>query len=131
MSERQTGATDDEVPWSTEPTTGATEHQIEQGAINAWGYDPELPEWGNALDEDKYPIRADARWWAGNLVPPGQVITDATAVPTAEELAALRVILRELDSADMIEHLDKNDAPGWGYPYDAVDTLRAYLERQR
>jgi len=120
VSERQTGATDDEVPWSTEPTTGATEHQIEQGAINAWGYDPELPEWGNALDEDKYPIRADARWWAGNLVPPGQVITDAARVPTDDELAAIRAIVAD-DGVPA-------ESDEW---FAAFDTLRAYLERQR
>lgn len=85
----ETGATDAEVLWSTEPTTGATEDQIEQGAINAWGYDPELPDWRNALDEDRYPIRAEARWWAGNLVPPGYQIVPAGAVVLSAEEAEL------------------------------------------
>jgi len=117
----------------TERTTGATDAQIEAAAKRAWEATGSLVPFedvetgGWFADGDK---RLMAEEWAGHFVRPGQVIVDAAKVPTAEELAALNLILRELDSADMIEHLDRNDAPGWGYPYDAVEALRSYLERQ-
>lgn len=113
MNERQTGATDETAM-----------------RLRSWSQKAGISNgepWEEISDRRKEQWRQLARQCEQD----GQVITAAARVPADDELAALNVILRELDSADMIEHLDRNDAPGWGYPYDAVEALRSYLERQR
>lgn len=94
--------------------TGATPEQIERAARKALAkQDRDIVVIPSAI------LRA-ATLWACDLVQPDERIVSATAVPTAEEVAAIRAIVAD-DGVPA-------ESAEW---FAAFDTLRAYLERQR
>lgn len=110
-NERQTGATDAQIEAAAERRynflmTGYPNKTHMTGMGKTWD-----------IDAKRRRLIGQMTVHARYLVPPGQVITDAARLPTAEELAAMEVLSLVSDRVGM-----------WHWQCEVV---RAYLERQR